>query len=361
MNSRFLPFLVIPAILVIILLQSVFFVVRETENAIVILLGDPQGVIDDAGLNAKLPWAEVVKIDKRNLEYDLARAIEITDVNQERLTVDAFVRYRIDDPLLYYQNFRTSAGSDAGLKAAGQGGIDRIMQNALRQTLGEVSIEDIVTRLRAELMRRIATRMEAEAGRFGVEVIDVKIRQADYPQDIAQTVYDQMSSAREEEAQLIRSEGQRDSTRIQAEANRRRAEILADANRRSLEITGQADATRNCIFAGAYDGLPVIIERTEPSDEAPIVIEAEDGEASDAAETALSPVEAVFETTTPLSISCRFASQTASRDPDRAEFFAFYRSLQAYEKALQDGGDTTILLSPDSEFFRYFNNLEGNR
>ncbi|MEZ5893390.1 MAG: protease modulator HflC [Parvularculaceae bacterium] len=317
--------------------QTCFYVVRETENAIVVLFGNPQPVRPGAGLKFKLPWANVIKLDKRNLEYDLDRAMEITDVNQERLTVDAFARYRIVEPLKYYQSFKSGAGDSNGLRRNGQAGIERIMQNTLRQTLGEVSISDIVTNLRAELMERMATRMEDEARKFGVEIIDVKIRRADYPADIAQTVYDQMSSARKEEAELIRAEGQRENTRIQAEANRRRSEILAEANRRSLEITGQADATKNCIFAGAYDGLPVVVEMAER------IADSDDADA-------------------PLStgVTCRFAENGPARDAQRAEFFAFYRSLLAYEEALKKG-ETTILLSPDSEFFRYFNNLQGKR
>jgi len=335
-NSRFIA---IGAVLfaLFVFVQTCLFVVRETENALVIVLGKPQNVVTDAGINVKLPWANVVKIDKRNLEYDLVRAMEVTDVNQERLTVDAFARYRIVDSLLYYQSFNSGVGDSRSLRNNGQAGIERIMQNSLRQTLGEVSIEDIVTKLRAELMLRIAERMEDEARKFGVEIIDVKIRRADYPADIAETVYSQMSSARTEEAELIRSEGKRENTRIQAEANRKREEILADANRQSLEIQGQADATRNCIFAGAYDGLPVVVERTEAA-------EAVGDEAVDYG----------------VGVTCRFSDANAARDPQRAEFFAFSRSLRAYEAALQNG-ETTILLSPDSEFFRYFNDLQGTR
>lgn len=344
-NNKMVAIAALAAALIIIT-QTCLFVVRETENAIVIVLGNPRNVVSEAGLNFKLPWADVVKVDKRNLEYDLDRAMEITDVNQERLTVDAFARYRIIEPLVYYQSFKTGAGDEASVKRAGQAGIERIMQNSLRQTLGEVSIDDIVTNLRAELMLRIAQRMESEARKFGVDIIDVKIRRADYPADIAQTVYDQMSSARKEEAQLIRSEGRRDNTRIQAEANRTRSQILADANRQSLELTGQADATRNCIFAGAYDGLSVVVERT--GDEA--------GESVVEGEIADPDAERDYG----FKITCRFADDSGTRDPERAEFFAFYRSLQAYETALKDG-ETTILLSPDSEFFRYFNNLEGTR
>jgi membrane protease subunit HflC len=339
--SRVLPLLFGFFALCVVAAQTCFFVVRETESAIVIVLGNPQDVVAAAGLHAKLPWAEVVKVDKRNLGFDLERALEVSDVNQERLTVDAFTRYRIVEPLVYYQSFRAGAGDSASLKRAGEAAISRIMQNALRQALGEVSIDDIVTRLRAELMKRIAARMEEEARKFGVEIIDVKITQADYPDDIAETVYNQMISARREEAELIRSEGKRENTRIQAEANRRRSEIIANATRRSLEIKGQADATRNCIFAGAFDGRKIKVEEVKTEARA----EAMPGLAN-----------TQFGTT----VTCTFVDPASPGDPERAEFFAFYRSLQAYQEALK-AGDTRILLSPDSEFFRYFNSLNGRR
>lgn len=285
-------------LVIFVVVDRCIFVVKETETAITLVFGEPKSVEDKAGLHFKVPIANVVKIDKRILEYDLDRDVEISDVRQERLTVDAFTRYRITDPQLYYESFKSGASNWAGFKQNGQNGIEQVMRNALRQTLGEVTIEDIVTNLRAELMTLIETRMQAEVRKFGVEIIDVKIRKADYPEDIAETVYDQMRAKRQEIAQKIRSEGARDSTEIRATAERRRAEILADANRKSLEVRGDADATRNAVFNEAYN-----------------------------------------------------------RDP---EFFAFYRSLQAYEEALLKG-ETTILLSPESEFFRYFNSLDGGR
>ncbi|MEQ1931364.1 MAG: protease modulator HflC [Parvularculaceae bacterium] len=340
LKMKTLPVFIAIAALAIVAMRTCFFVVRETERAIVIELGSPKGVVADAGLHPKLPWADVVKIDKRNLAYDLDQAMELSDVNQERLTVDAFARYRIVDPLVYYQRLSAGGTDTLSLRKSGQAAIQRIMQNSLRQTLGEVSIDDIVTKLRAELMKRIASRMEEEARKFGVEIIDVKITQADYPRDIAETVYRQMSSARNEEAELIRAEGKRENTRIQAEANRRRAEILGDATRRSLVIQGQADATRNCIFAGAYDGRPIKVEEVKP-------VQPAEGQ----------PELKITERGTV--VSCEFV-EGGSSDPERAEFFAFYRSLQAYEEALKKG-DTTILLSPDSEFFRYFNSLGGRR
>ena len=334
MKNRALSLLVVVAIGAFIIAQTCLFMVRETETAIVILLGEPKTVITEAGLNLKNPLANVVKLDKRNLEYDLAQVIEVTDVNQERLTVDAFVRYRIVSPQTYYERFRAEGESAAALKRAGQNSIDGIMQASLRQTLGEVSIADIVTNLRATLMRRIADRMSANASEFGVQIIDVKIRRADYPDDIAVTVYNQMSSARKETAQLIRSEGTRESTEIEADANRRRVEIVADAQRKALQIKGEADATRNCILAGAYDGVAVEVLQPNSVD----ADGADDGGVDASA------------------VRCKFLDGGRSRDQRRAEFFAFYRSLEAYENSLQ-GGNTSILLSPDSEFFKYFNEL----
>ncbi len=286
------------ALLAFVLVDRCIYTVRETETAITVIFGEPKDVQDNAGLHFKLPWANVVKIDKRNLEYDLDNAEEISDVKQERLTVDAFARYRITEPQIFYESFKSGASNWSSLRLNGEEGIKQVMRNALRQTLGEVTIEDIVTNLRAELMTRMETRMQAEVRKFGVQIIDVKIRKADYPDDIAETVYLQMRSKRQENAQLIRSEGTRDSTRIRAEADRKRVEIIAKANQEALEIKGAADAKRNAVFNEAYN-----------------------------------------------------------RD---AEFFAFYRSLQAYEAALQQG-ETTILLSPDSEFFKYFNDLNGKR
>lgn len=324
------------------LAQMCLYVVRETENAIVIVLGNPRDVVTEAGLHPKLPWAEIIKIDKRNLEYDLAQSMEVSDVQQERLTVDAFARYRIIEPLVFYQSFRSGAGDWRSLRGNGQAAIQAVMQNALRQTLGEVAIEDIITTRRAELMGSIGQRMQDEARKFGVQIIDVRIRRADYPSDIAERVYAQMGSARMEEAELIRSEGKRENTRIQAEAERMREQILADARRRSLEIQGQADATRNCVFAGAYDGVTVRIEETEAAPP--------EQTGAGSAQTGASRAP----------VTCTFVDGGVARDPQRAEFFAFYRSLLAYEEALRKG-DTTILLSPNSEFFRYFNNLDGQR
>ncbi|MEL6379486.1 MAG: protease modulator HflC [Pseudomonadota bacterium] len=287
------------ALVTFVIVQRCIFTVAETENAIIIRLGKPVGVLQDPGLHFKNPIANVVKIDKRNREYDLDVPIEINDVNQEQLKVDAFARYEIVEPLLFYQRFRQGTQADSAiLLQAGEGGIRRIMQNGLRQILGEVTIADIVTNLRTELMARIEERMQAEASQFGIKIIDVRIRKADFPDDIADNVYLEMRSERQETAQLIRSQGDRESTRINAEAERKRTEILAEANRESLEIKGAADGDRNAIFNEAY-----------------------------------------------------------GKDP---EFFDFYRSMIAYEEALKQG-ETTILLSPDSEFLKYFNDVGGKR
>ena len=173
-----------------------------------------------------------------------------------------------------------------------------LMNQTVRRVLGEVSVDDIVSTQRASLMIRIRELLGESARRFGVEINDVKIRRADLPQQNSQAVFQRMITERKQLAQQIRAEGNEASQQIQAEADRRATEIRAEAEEESQKLRGQADGERNAVFAAAFN-----------------------------------------------------------QDP---EFFAFYRSLLAYEEALQKG-DTTILLSPDSEFFRYFNNLEGRR
>ncbi|MEE9328618.1 MAG: protease modulator HflC, partial [Parvularculaceae bacterium] len=176
-----------------------------------------------------------------------------------------------------------------------------ILENAMRQALGSLTITEIINTKRAALMTTITTATAEQARAFGVKIIDVKIRQADFPKENAERVYEQMRSQRQEQAQAIRSQGQETAIKIQAEADRDKARIIAESQETSQKIRGQADAERNAIFADAY-----------------------------------------------------------SKDP---EFFAFYRSLTAYETALKKtaSGEASILMSPDSEFFRYFNDVNGRK
>ncbi|MGD9800060.1 MAG: protease modulator HflC [Parvularculaceae bacterium] len=271
-------------------LLNAAFIVPESKSAIVLRFGEPTGKHTTAGLKFKTPFIENVEfIDKRNLELDQDE-IEIIARNQERLRVDAFARYRITDPVLFYQSVRTVAGGEQRLSTQ--------MNQTVRRVLGEVSVDDIVSGRRTELMLRIQELLGVSARQLGVEIIDVKIRRADLPLQNSQAVFQRMITERNQLAQQIRAEGNEESQKITAQADREVIEIKAKAQEEAEKLRGQSDAERNAVFAAAY-----------------------------------------------------------GKDP---EFFAFYRSLVAYEEALRKG-ESTILLSPDSEFLRYLNNVRGRR
>ncbi len=296
--TGFGAFILIVAAVVI---SQTFYIVDESEQALLIQLGDPKKKEDTAGLKMKIPFIQnVIKVSRKNLEYDVERPIEVIAENEERLVIDAFVRYEIIDPLVYYKTFPGST-SWQQLKDRGDNNISSILEGSIREALGALTITEIINTKRAELMQTITTTTAAEATKFGVRIIDVKIRRADFPEENAEKVFERMRSERQQQAQRIRSEGQEAAVKIKAEADKDRATLVAEAQEQSQKVRGEADAERNAIFAAAY-----------------------------------------------------------SRD---AEFFAFYRSMTAYEEALRNdaNGDTSMLMSPDSEFFRYFNDVRGKK
>ncbi|GJL95694.1 MAG: protein HflC [Hyphococcus sp.] len=266
------------------------FIVPETHSALVFRFGEIKAQHVEAGLKFKFPFAESVQfVDRRNRNLD-QDSTEIIARNQERLIVDAFGRYKIIDPLLFYQSVRT--------EERGEGRLGEQFDETLRAVLGEVTVDEIISERRSELMGRIKQLLSESARPLGVEIVDVKILRADLPQTNSEAVFQRMIAERLQLAQQYRSEGNEQANQIRAQADRQVKEIKAVAEEEAQKIRGAADGERNAVFAAAY-----------------------------------------------------------GKDP---EFFAFYRSLLAYEEALQKG-DTTILLSPDSEFFRYFNSLQGAR
>ncbi|WP_300541335.1 protease modulator HflC [Maricaulis sp.] len=275
-------------------LQSVY-TVRETEQALVLRLGEPVDAVNeradpDPGLHFKLPFVmDVLMFDKRNIELNMDAA-EIQASDQVRLIVDAFLRYRISDPLRFYQTFRDERGARVRLQ--------QIMDDSLRGAIASIPSGDVISGQRAALMDRVQDAVEAQVvnGNFGIEVIDVRILRADLPQQIADNVFQRMRSEREQEAARIRAEGEQRATEIRADADRQAAIIRAEARAEAERIRGTGDAQRNAIYADAYN-----------------------------------------------------------RD---AEFFGFYRSMQAYEQAIVEG--TPIVIPPDSEFFDYFRSEAGN-
>ncbi|MCW5725702.1 MAG: protease modulator HflC [Maricaulaceae bacterium] len=290
----------ISMILVIILIAAGFvglnsmFRVSEIEQAVVLRLGEPVRVINqqghsNPGLHFKLPFIEnVLFFDKRNLDFELASE-EIQSDDQERLVVDAFLRYRIVDPLIFYQRLRNEDGA--------RGRLGPILESSLRGVIGSIPSRDVISGQRAALMVRIRQAVDTQVNEqgLGIEVIDVRIRRADLPQQIASRVFQRMSSERRQRAEQIRAEGEQRAREIRADADRQATVIRAEARAEAERIRGEGDGRRNAIYAAAY-----------------------------------------------------------GRD---AEFFSFYRSMTAYEEALRAG--TPIVIPPDSEFFRYFRSERG--
>lgn len=266
------------------------YTVGMTQQAIVLQFGDPRAVVTEPGLHWKLPFVQnVVYIDKRILSLNVPPE-EIIAKDRKRLVVDAFARYRIVDSLRFYQ----SVGDP-------RNATNRLQPNfvsSLRNVLGDHTLEELVRDNRAGLMRQIQTAFNGAAQQFGIEVVDVRIRRADLPEQNSQAIFQRMQTEREREAAEIRAQGNEEAQRIRSRADREVTVIVAEAERDAQIARGEGDATRNSIYAEAY-----------------------------------------------------------SADP---EFFAFYRSMEAYREGL-NGDTTTMVITPDSEFFRYFGSESGRR
>jgi len=289
------------AIVLLILLvvaYSTFFTVYQTRQALVVRLGQPVRVITEPGLNAKIPFIDsVIYIDKRILAIE-SPAQEVIASSQdkanagvaqagERLVVDAFARYRIIDPLKFYQ----TVGPDG---ASSQ--LSILLNSALRRVLGAATLADAVRNRREDLMAQMRDQLDRDAQPFGIQVVDVRIRRVDLPEQNSQAVYQRMQTERQREAAEFRAQGSQKSQEIRARADRDVTVLLAEANSQAENIRGQGDAERNRIFADAY-----------------------------------------------------------GKD---ADFFSFYRTMQAYERSMQHN-DTHLVLRPDSDFFRYFGDPSG--
>lgn len=275
------------AILVVVvgfIAASTMFTINETEQAIIMQFGKVQKVEQTPGLNFKTPFVQnVIFVDKRVLAVSTVRE-EVVTRDQKRLMVDSFARFKITNPLLYYQSF--------GNINVAKSRIETILNSQLRQILGRKILTDIVSGERIQLMNDIKKQVNIETANRGVEVVDVRIVRADLPEANSQKVFDRMRTQREQEAKEIRATGAEIAQRIRANADRERTVLLAEAKRDGEIARGNGDAEKNRIFAQAF-----------------------------------------------------------GKDPD---FFAFYRSMQAYREAISDD-DTTMVLSPDSDFFQYFN------
>jgi membrane protease subunit HflC len=264
----------VAAFAVLIVLTNTVYQIDQREQALIVRFGDPVRVVERPGLNLKTPFIEnVVRFDKRNIAIE-AEQEEIIAANQERLVVDAFVRYRITDPRQFFKTLRDERTAADRLT--------RLVNSSLRQELGRASSEEIISGGRAALTRRTRDDMirRAAGSDLGVQIIDVRIKRADLPEANQKAVFERMQTARQQQAAELRAIG-----------DQQRQEIIATATGEAETIRGEGDAKRSELFASSF-----------------------------------------------------------GRDPS---FAAFYRSMQAYEASLGQG-DTTLVLSPDSAFFKYF-------
>jgi membrane protease subunit HflC len=262
------------------------FIVHQNEQALVLEFGKPKRVIDKAGLQWKLPLVETVEyFDKRILDLD-TQPQEVFTSDQNRLIVDSFARYRIVDPLKYYQTLRNVQGVRSR--------VGDLLDSSLRRVLGAATLTDAVRDKRDALMQQIKNQVNDQAINFGIEIVDVRTKRADLPQQNSASIYQRMKTDREREAAEFRAQGEEQSRRIRGDADRQVTVLKAEAERDARRTRGEGDA-----------------ERT------------------------------------------RITNEAFGKDP---EFYQFLRSMEAYEAALKKG-DTRLVISPDSpqfkDFFRY--------
>ena len=257
------------------------YIVDKTQYAIEILLGDPVDIVMEPGLNFKLPFVtRIIFMENRLQDYDADPGAVFTKDKKE-MKVDTYSKWRVADPLKFYETVRTTNGAHARL--------DDIIYSQTREVLGQHTLVEIVSGNRKEIREAITLRSRKNAEKFGIEILDVRIKRADLPEQNSQAVFGRMNAERRRQAKLYRSEGEEESLKIRSDADRERVEIIAEAKKINEETRGLADAEATKIYADAYQ-----------------------------------------------------------RDTD---FFKFLRSHDVYRDSLQEG--TTLLMDANSKFFKY--------
>jgi membrane protease subunit HflC len=244
MSRRLLTVVAVLLIAAGILASSALFIVDQTEQALVLQFGQPRRVIRDPGLWVKRPFIQnVIVYDKRVLDFEPPPE-EVIASDQKRLVVDTYTRYRIVDPLLFYQTVSSEVGVRSRLAA--------IVSGSLRRVLGNVTLSDVLSEKRAGIMHQIRDEVAAEAKNFGVNVVDVRLRRADLPPENSEAIYARMQSERQQQAAQYRGEGAEAAQTVRANAERERTVILADAQRDAQKMRGEGDAESIKIYADAY-------------------------------------------------------------------------------------------------------------
>ncbi|MEX0502132.1 protease modulator HflC [Alphaproteobacteria bacterium LSUCC0719] len=281
---------IVAIVLLITAATSSLFTVNQTQQALVLQFGEPKRTIQEPGLAFKLPFIQdVTYYEKRVLSLIPQDAEEVILSDQKRLQVDAYARYRIEDPLLFYQTVRNERGA--------RGRLEAIIDSSVRRALGRETLASILTGQRNDIVRSIGEEVNASVSSLGIQIIDVRLRRADYPTATSQNIFNRMKSEREREAKEFRATGEEEAQKIRADAEKTRTVILSEAQRTAQETRGAGDAQAIQIYADSF-----------------------------------------------------------GQDP---EFFAFYRSMEAYRKSMGQN-DTSMVLSPDSSFFRFFKDKSGS-
>ena len=285
--TRILSLVVVTLILAAV--SGSLFTVNQTQQALVLQFGEPKRTIQEPGLAFKLPFIQdVTYYEKRVLSLIPQDAEEVILADQKRLQVDAYARYRIEDPLLFYQTVRNERGA--------RGRLEAIIDSSVRRALGRETLASILTGQRNDITRSIGEEVNASVASLGIKIIDVRLRRADYPTATSQNIFNRMKSEREREAKEFRATGEEEAQKIRADAEKTRTVILSEAQRESQEIRGAGDSQAIQIYADSFG--------------------------------------------------------------QDADFFAFYRSMEAYRKSMNNNG-TSLVLSPDSSFFRFFKDKDG--
>ncbi len=268
---------------------SSLFTVNQTQQALVLQFGEPKRIIQDPGLSFKLPFIQdAVFYERRVLSLIPQDAEEVILADQKRIQVDAYARYKIRDPLLFFQTVRNELGARARLES--------IIDSSVRRVLGRETLASILTGKRENINGSIRDEVNASVESLGIEIIDVRLRRADYPESTSQNIFNRMKSEREREAKEFRATGEEEAQKIRADAEKTRTVIVAEAKREAQDVRGQGDSNAIRIYADSF-----------------------------------------------------------GQDP---EFFSFYRSMEAYRKSIGESG-TSMVLSPNSSFFRFFKDKSG--
>ena len=276
-------------VLLLFTILSALFTVDQTKQALVLQFGEPKRIIQEPGLAIKLPFIQDVEYyEKRVLSLIPQDAEEVILADQKRILVDAYARYRISNPLLFYQTVRNEFGARSRLES--------IIDSSVRRVLGSETLASILTGMRNNINDNIKDEVEESVTSLGIEIIDVRLRRADYPESTSQNIFNRMKSEREREAKEFRATGEEEAQKIRADAEKTRTVIVAEAARKAQENRGRGDSEAIEIYANSF-----------------------------------------------------------GKD---ADFFSFYRSMEAYRTAIGES-ETSMVLSPDSEFFRFFKNKTG--